>query len=184
MSWWRSIIQRGVERVPVPEGLTLGEGERPVAVARDRSDGTVTATTHRLIAVPKGASEPALARPWHLVDTGAWRPETQVLSVSWVDREPPNAWELAVAGAIPVAFRERVQASVVLVEQVSVDRSRRARVAVRKDLATDALMVQAVYARGSSPSDPELAAAVQEAAERLGEQAGLGEGPASSSAGR
>lgn len=184
MSWWRSIFGNRADRIAVPDGLELAAGERPVAVARDNADGTVIATTYRLVAVPADATTPTLARPWHLVDTGAWRPETQVLSVSWVDHEPPSAWELAVAGALPVAFRERVQASVVLVEQVSLGRHRRARVAVRKDLATGDLMVQAVYARGSDPSDQELATAVQEAADRLGEQAGLGDGGGSNSAGR
>lgn len=76
-------------------------------------------------------------------------------------------------GPVTDAFRERVQASVVLTEHVGVDRRDKARVVLRKDLATGALSVQTIYSEGADPDRPELKEQVDDALARLAEHVGL-----------
>ncbi|MGO4244138.1 hypothetical protein AB4028_09385, partial [Janibacter sp. RAF20_2_2] len=75
-------------------------------------------------------------------------------------------------GGVPDLFRERVQASIVLVEEVALDRTRRARVVLRRDLASDVVLAQTIVGRGCDPDDPELVAATEAVADRLAEQVG------------
>ncbi|QNF93059.1 MULTISPECIES: hypothetical protein [Janibacter] len=154
--------------VPVPDGVELARGERVLATAA-AGDEVVVITSHRLV-VPGG--ELAEGRPWHLVDRGRWDPETDVLTVTWVDGGPAGTWTLSEPGGVPDAFHERVQASVVLVEEVTLDRARRARVVLRKDLTSDRVIAQTIVGRGCDPDDHELVAATEAVAQRLAEQVG------------
>lgn len=154
--------------VPVPDAVELARGERVLATAA-AGDEVVVITSHRLV-VPGG--ELAEGRPWHLVDRGRWDPETDVLTVTWVDGGPAGAWTLSEPGGVPDAFHERVQASVVLVEEVTLDRARRARVVLRKDLTSGRVIAQTIVGRGCDPDDPELVAATEAVAQRLAEQVG------------
>ena len=129
----------------------------------------VVITTQRLV-VPGGDLDEG--RPWHLVDRGRWDPDTDVLSVTWVDGSPAGRWRLTRPGGVPDLFRERVQASIVLVEEVALDRTRRARVVLRRDLASDVVLAQTIVGRGCDPDDPELVAATEAVADRLAEQVG------------
>ncbi|WP_156466240.1 hypothetical protein [Janibacter sp. Soil728] len=156
--------------VPVPEGVELERGERVLATAATTGDEVVVITTHRLV-VPGGAL--AGGRPWHLVDRGRWDPETDELSVTWVDHGPAGRWTLTDTGAVPDHFQERVQATIVLVEEVSIDRQRRARVVLRKDLASGRMLAQTIVGRGCDPDDPDLVAATEIVADRMAEQIGL-----------
>ncbi|MGN7248899.1 hypothetical protein [Janibacter anophelis] len=164
--WSRWQRARGV---PVPDGVELARGERVLATAATTGQAVVVITTHRLV-VPGG--ELAEGRPWHLVDRGRWDPDTDELDVTWVDHGAPGRWTLPEPGAVPDHFRARVQATIVLVEEVALDRTRRARVVLRKDLATDRLLAQTIVGRGCDPDDPELVAATEAAAARLAEQVG------------
>ena len=162
----RDRLRRG-EPAP-PPGLELGPGERVLAAA-EVEGGTLVVTSHRLVApeLPQG-------RPWHLVDGGGWdRGGDDRLHVSWVDGEPARAWLMTSPGRVPDAFRERVQASVVLLEQVSLDKRRRARVVLRKDLTSGRMLAQTIVASGCDPDDPELVAETERVALGLAEQVGL-----------
>ena len=77
--------------VPVPEGLTTLAGERVLATAATADEEVVVITTQRLV-VPGGDLDEG--RPWHLVDRGRWDPDTDVLSVTWVDGSPAGRWRL------------------------------------------------------------------------------------------
>lgn len=154
--------------VPVPSGVELDRGERVLATAA-AGDEVVVITSHRLV-VPGGPL--AEGRAWHLVDRGRWDPETDVLTVTWVDGGPAGRWTIPEPGGVPDAFHERVQASVVLVEDVTLDRARRARVVLRKDLASGRVLAQTIVGRGCDPDDPQLVAATEEVAARLAEQVG------------
>ena len=160
---------RRARAVPVPEGIELQPGERVLATASTTDDEIVVVTTHRL-AVTGG--ELAEGRPWHLVDRGRWDPVTDELSVTWVDQSPAGRWLLAEAGGVPELFQERVQATIVLVEEVTLDRQRRARVVLRKDLASGQVLAQTIIGRGCDPDDPQLVAATEAVADRLAEQVG------------
>lgn len=153
----------------VPGGLDLAAGERLLASAA--VDGGVLAVTTRRLVAP---GVPAGGMPWHLVDTGGWdRGGDGRLHVSWVDGTEAASWHLADPGRVPEAFRERVQASVVLAEQVSLDQTRRARVVLRKDLTSGRFLAQTIVGRGCDPDDPELVAETERVALSLAEQVGL-----------
>lgn len=155
--------------VPVPDGVELGRGERVLATAATDGDAVVVITTQRLV-VPGGEMDEG--RPWHLVDRGRWDPESEELSVTWVDHVPAGRWRLTDPGSVPDHLRERVQATVVLVEEVALDRQRRARVVLRKDLASGRMLAQTIVGRGCDPDDPELVRATEGVAARLAEQVG------------
>ena len=121
---------------------------------------------------PDGALALAVSRPWHLVDAGTWS-EGGVLRVTWVDAEPTLRLTLAEPGQVPETLRERVQASVVLAEALDLGERRSAKVVVRRDLATGALLTQAVLGRGVGPDDPGVAEQLQQGLARVREQVGL-----------
>ena len=162
---WLSVVRN--RAVPVPEGVVLEPCERVLATAA--AEGSTVVITSRRLVVPGDLDE---GKPWHLVDGGRWDPEESVLAVTWVDGSPAGRWHLTKPGGVPDAFHERVNASVLLVEQVRIDPTRRARVVLRKDLTTDRVLAQTIVARGCAPDDPQLVAVTEEVAARLAEQVG------------
>ncbi|CCH72941.1 DNA primase [Nostocoides australiense Ben110] len=151
--------------------LELGRGERILAAALAEGGTWVVVTMASLYAVPLAGE--ILARPWHLVDTGAWDHDTFTLTVTWVDGAPPQQWIFRDTMQVLVALRERVQASVVLMEELSFGPNRTARVVIRKSLADQSLHDQTVLGRGVRLDDPAVGAAVTDARARLREQVGL-----------
>ncbi|KRE43347.1 hypothetical protein ASG74_00380 [Knoellia sp. Soil729] len=150
-------------------------GERATDVlsaTRDaRSTAYLLATKTHVYAVRDGSV--VLDRPWHMVDQGSWVDESARLTVTWVDRAPASVWELHEPGTFPQVLRERVQATVVLSDEVDLGAKRRARVVVRRDLATGALMSQTILGRGVRSSDPGVREQTRLALDRLREQVGL-----------
>ena len=161
-----SILRRR-DKQPQPEGLE--RGERVLASAALADGGVLAVTTYRIVV---DGEQPERC-PWHLVDGGGWRPERDEIWATFVDGREPGAWVLPDPGPVTDAFRERVQASVVLTEHVGVDRRDKARVVLRKDLATGALSVQTIYSEGADPDRPELKEQVDDALARLAEHVGL-----------
>lgn len=160
----------------VPDEVASALRERAtdvLSVARDaRSTAYVVATKTHVYAV-RDASV-VLDRQWHMVDTGTWADETGLLTVNWVDKAPASVWELGVdPGTFPQVLRERVQATVVLSDEVDLGAKRRARVVVRKDLANGALMGQTILGRGVRSTDPGVREDTRAALDRLREQVGL-----------
>ena len=72
-----------------------------------------------------------------------------------------------------MAFRERVQGSVVLTEHVVIDRVNAARVVLRKDPRDSRLSVQTIFRRGADPELPPLRQGIADAVARLAEHVGL-----------
>lgn len=160
----------------VAAAIDLEEHEKLLAWAVEEGSGvTVVAGRHRLYAVAPGPDglRLALSRPWHLVDAGLWSGEDGSLRVTWVDGERPARFVLPQPGQLPEALRERVQASVVIVEAVELPGRRSARVVVRKDLATDELISQAVLGPGVRSTDPGVSELVSAGLARVREQVGL-----------
>jgi hypothetical protein len=167
-----ALLRRGPKLPDTVRGaLALGSGERVLSWGSDAAWTTVVATNHRLCAVNPGGDLVA-ARPWHEVDAGSWSSELGQLTVTWVDGSRPAQWVLGDASLLPETVRERVQASVVLTQSIDFGPRRRARVAVRQDLATGDLVEQVVLGRGARSDDAELAAATRAAAAYLREQVG------------
>ena len=152
--------------------LALGKGETVLASCVEKASGRVlVATTHRLLIVNGG--QVALERPWHMVDTGSYDNEEDVLTVTWVDRAPSLA--LRPDGHKPFlqAFRERVQASVVVAESLDLGEGRSAKLVIRKNLAEDRLLDQVILGRGVRLADPGVRERVMVARRSLREQVGL-----------
>ncbi|WP_377643230.1 hypothetical protein [Oryzobacter terrae] len=174
----------GLRRPSVPAAVeaaiaTAAEGapaDRLLAWAETADGSTVVAGRHRLhvtTPVPDAAPVVALSRPWHLVDAGSWDGESDTLTVTWVDGERPTRLVLPEPGQLPETLRERVQASVVLAEAVDLGNRRTAKVVVRKDLATDRLLSQAVLPKGVRSADPGVSEQVRAGLARVREQVGL-----------
>ena len=164
---------RGPE-LPVEARTALGERASDVlSVVRDaRSTAYLVATRTHVYAVRDGSV--VIDRPWHMVDTGSWVDESARLTVTWVDRAPASVWELGEEpGTFPQVLRERVQATVVLADEVDLGSKRRARVVVRRDLATGALLSQTILGRGVRSTDPGVREQTASALDRLREQVGL-----------
>jgi hypothetical protein len=169
-------IFRRSDREPDPlDGADLGldPGERVLASCTDTvtGDHLVAATFSLLVVDPAGSV--TLHRPWHLVDTGSYDNEADVLHVSWVDRAPDLALHVGAHRLFLMAFRERVQASVVLAETVAIDDRRSARVVIRKELARERLLDQVILGRGVRLADPGVRPRIQAARQQLREQVGL-----------
>lgn len=164
--------RRGPE---VPDEVTsvLRDRARAVlSVARDdRTTAFLVATTTHVYAVLSGSV--VLDRPWHMVDTGSWDDQTRLLTVQWVDKAPASVWEIELPSTFPQVLRERVQATVVLSDEVDLGAKRRARVVVRKDLETQALLGQTILGRGVRSTDPGVREETRAALDRLREQVGL-----------
>ncbi|MBD3783793.1 MAG: hypothetical protein IE926_12735 [Micrococcales bacterium] len=166
----RPAVPAEVARLVAPAG-----GEKLLAWATDDHGATLVAGRQRVHLVspgPDGAPVLALSRPWHLVDAGTWSDEG-VLRLTWVDSEPPLRLRLTEPGMLPETLRERVQASVVLAESLDLGQRRTAKVVVRRDLATHALLTQAVLGRGVRADDPDVAEQLRAGLARVREQVGL-----------
>jgi hypothetical protein len=156
-------------------GIDLGlePGDRVLAACTGTATSEVlVASTHHLSVVgPEGTVR--VQRPWHLVDTGSYDNDADVLHVSWVDRAPDLA--LRVGGHRPFlqTFRERVQASVVIADTLDLGQSRTARLVVRKDLGHDRLLDQVILGKGVRLGDPGVRERIEAARRALREQVGL-----------
>ncbi|GGL26141.1 hypothetical protein H9L10_04525 [Phycicoccus endophyticus] len=173
------LLWTGLRRpaVPGPVVAAIGPsaGERLLAWGAAADGRVVVAGRHALHAVAPGPDDGlalVLSRPWHLVDAGTMSAEGR-LEVTWVDGEAPLRVTLETAGSLPETLRERVQASVVLTEALDLGVRRTARVVVRRDLASGALLSQAVLGPGVRSSDPGVAEQVRAGLRRVREEVGL-----------
>ena len=178
MPFWRRRAEP--EGEPVTGAVPAVPDEVRAAARDDVTGGWVVATQWRLLLVadPDGPTGPRveLDRPWLEVDSGAWDPDTTVLSVTWVGGGAGQQWtlrRLTGPGKMPETFWERVQASVVLTREVDLGPRRKARVAIRKALDTRELVDQVILGRGSRPGDSELAREVAISRAELRDQVGL-----------
>lgn len=164
--------RRAVTTRPAIGALAPGEG---LLAWAPTSGGTVLcATTHRLVAVrPDGTA--SADRPWHAVDTASWDAPSRTMSLVWVQTEAADsAWAFAQEpGLLLQAVRERVQASVVVAQEVRLARRVTARVVIRRDLATGELLDQVVLDQMSAYHDPAVRSRIDQARVLLREQVGL-----------
>lgn len=155
------------EKLPaqVRAALDLDRGDRVLAQGR-LEDGSWAVATSWTLVRSDGASTAACS--WCDVDRGTWDPTDATLTVTWVDGSPPLVLKVADPRRTPLmrVFRERVQASVVMSETVTLGTGLTARVAVRKDHHGN-LLTQVVGDAGADLSDPLNQAAVRSALARL-----------------
>ena len=164
----------------VASALELAKGESIMGGARDVDSGVwLVETQFALALVDPGrgdSGEPSATvvwkRPWHDVDAGSWDPESSLLTVTWVHRGRPGQWRLGDEAVFLQTLRERVQASVVLSEELTLSGRRKGRAVIRQDLRTGDLLQQVVLGRGV-PSDDEVSVAADRALTSLREQVGM-----------
>lgn len=173
MAWGRGKGAQTPPEAVIEAGVPAGD--RLIAAARDLTTQHWVLACRAVVAVVTDEAEVVLSRPWLRVEAGAWDPDADLLRVRWVDDPVASNWRFAGPGArvFTDAFRDRVQASVVLVREVDLGPGRKTRVAIRKDLATWELSEQVVPGRGVSPTDTELAREVEVARATLRDQSGL-----------
>ena len=132
----------------------------------------LVATTHDVALVAESEPHVRWRRPWHEVDTASWGREAGELTITFVDGGRPTAYPLGREDAFLRVLRERVQASAVTSVELDLPRPKRARVAIRQDLATGELLDQVVLGRGTRPS-PEIDAHAQQVLAILRDEVGL-----------
>ena len=142
---------------PVPADIVVPEGVNSRVVVNHVATTPVAATTTVTI-------------------TGTYNggSRTATLTVTWVDASPPLVLRLADPRRTTLAqtLRERVQSSVVLSETVTFAAGLTARVAVRRGL-DGSLFSQVVTEPGVDLRDPEVAARVDAAEDRVRSASGL-----------
>ncbi|WP_256838771.1 hypothetical protein [Ornithinimicrobium faecis] len=149
--------------------------DKLVGAAWDELGQQWVVASHTRLAVVDQDGQVRQSWPWHEVDGGAWDPDSDTLRVTWVAGGGPTRWTLTGAGAhaFTDAFRDRVDASVVLMREVDLGPGRKTRVAIRKDLATRELIDQVVPGQRVRPDDEELNEQVAVARATLRDQSGL-----------
>ena len=168
------------DEVPARISALMGpvDGGRLLSGAPDAdSQAWLVASQYVLTLVDPGRERAELvwSRPWHEVDAGSWSRESGMLTVTWVDRSRPGQWRLGDGDQERVfleTLRERVQASVVLAEELSLSGRRTGRAVIRQNLRTRELVEQVVLGRGVR-ADEEVSAASAQALDWLREQVGL-----------
>lgn len=162
----------------VASAIELSKGESILCGARDVDSGAWLIETQFALALvaPSGGGDEAPVvswkRPWHDVDGGSWDPESSLLTVTWVHRGRPGQWRLGDEPVFLQTLRERVQASVVLSEELPLSGRRKGRAVIRQDLRTGDLLQQVVLGRGVHEDD-EVAVAADRALTSLREQVGM-----------
>lgn len=161
---------------PVPPAVSaaaqLGRRERLLCGAMDvDTHAWLVASNHALALVGTDAGL-VWKRPWHEVDHGSWHQESALLTVTWADRSRRGQWRLGDERLFLQTLRERVQASVVLVEELQLGSRRTGRAVIRQDLATGELLEQVVLGRGVR-ADDEVVAESRRALAWLREQVGM-----------
>ena len=179
MRW--SIKGRRSDDLPeVVERAQRGSDGGKVLSAAPEADSRMwlVAETYHLALVDSGrpAGEGLVwSRPWHEVDSGSWSREASTLTVTWADRSRPGQWRLAEGMRERVflqTLRERVQATVVVGEDLPLAGRRTGRAVIRQDLRTGDLVEQVVLGRGVR-ADEEVAAASAQTLAFLREQIGM-----------
>ena len=152
--------------------LELGRGEKLLSAAHDiDSDAWLVCTNHALVLVHPDEGV-VWRRPWHEIDRGSWDGDSSLLTVTWADRGRPGQWRLGGEALFLQTLRERVQASVVLTQELPLSGRRTGRAVIRQDLATGELIEQVVLGRGVV-DDLEVEAACAIAFAFLREQVGM-----------
>ena len=165
--------RRGALPHDVAEALGIEAGERVLAWSRLTGGGHAAAGVVALRVLTERGR--LIHRPWLDVDHVAWAQDSHMLAVWWVGSRSATPLELPDASYLPEVIHERVRASVVISQDVSVEadgRTLKGRVALRKN-ADGALVVQTSSAARAEVDHPLLVAAMAEVAARLRQDAGL-----------
>jgi hypothetical protein len=153
----------------VRSSLHLRHGDSVIAAA-EITDGWAVASR---LALYVALSDDVRRRPWADVDRASLDPETETITVGWVDgvRQDLHLLDNRHPG-FARALRERVQSSVVHAETVRLAGGAQVRVALRRD-EDGGLFSQVIGEGRVNLADPAVAAVVDAAEARVRGAAGL-----------
>ncbi|ADG87911.1 hypothetical protein TBS_01670 [Thermobispora bispora] len=156
----------GFRRLPgeVRAALALERGERVLTHARTSDGGHCVATTQALH-LPGG-----VRLPWHLVDRATWTEEalTVTMTDGRVHRVP-----VAEPGLLPETIRERVTATIVVSQYVSLGDRGGVRLIARRVPGYDLPRWEFLFDPGLDPADPGLRALAEQALEDVRRSLGV-----------
>lgn len=153
---------RLTRRRSVPEGLTLGKGERVLAVSGD------TVATNAALHFPDGTGFERL--PWERVEQAAWKDGLLVVREVGGARHDVR---LAEPGSVPETVRERVTSTVVVSTHVKLPAGG-VRITARRPAGGGGEPRWAlIFDPGLDPGDPGLRAQAEQAMEEIRRQTGL-----------
>jgi hypothetical protein len=153
---------RLTRRRNLPDGLTLAEGERVLAVSGD------TVATDAALHFQDGTGFARL--PWERVEQAGWR--DGVLAVREVGGTR-HAVALSEPGSVPETVRERVTATVVVSTHVKLPGGGGVRIAARRPAKGGEPRWTLMFDPGLDPTDPGLLAQAEQAMEEIRRQTGL-----------
>jgi len=162
-------------RLPAEAAAALGLDARTRVLAWSplAGGGVAAATLDGLhVLTPQGR---ALHREWALVRQVSWEAASGTLAVAWISPRQLTPLELIAAGQFPEVVHERVRASLLLSQEVSVPGGRSVWVALRRS-ADGGVMTQVVPEPGVRLDDREVAEPVRRAQEALRDEVGSGFG--------
>jgi hypothetical protein len=163
--------RRSSSQDPTPDtsnDLEVADGERVLAHARTPS-GAEVAITAQALYLPRRSGEPHRV-PWESVVTARW--DSPVLEVLETGATAPVSVLLEQPGRVPEAVRERVTASIVVSERVSLggDDSASApgaQIIGRRGAEGGGLHWTVLFDKGLDPEDPGLRAAADRELARM-----------------
>ena len=161
----------------VGAGLGLLAADQVLASGVDSATGGYAVLSQHHLSLVSPTGRVAFSRPWHEVRSGSWDPVTGTISATWAAGGRGTMLTFGPGhDHVADVFRERVQASVVTSEQILLydddGPASAGRVSLRKDLATQELLVQVHVNRGVRREEPSVAAAVDAVVASLWEQVG------------
>jgi hypothetical protein len=153
----------------VRSSLNLRPGDSVIAAAEITDGWAVASRLALYVALPHGVQR----RPWADVDRANLDPETDTITVGWVDGVRQDLHLLDNRHpTFARALRERVQSSVVHAETVRLGGGAQVRVALRRD-EDGGLFSQVIGEGRVNLADPAVAAVVDAAEARVRGAAGL-----------
>ena len=157
-------------RLPADVRAALGIDGRALAFEKLVGDGWVVATRAGLHVLQDGHP---LVRRWTDVDGARLDPETEQLTVTWVNGTPATTIALDhPRNRLVRTVHDRVQSSVVLAERVTLPHDGVVRVVLRRGEHGD-LFTQVIGDGRVDLADPEVTRLVDAAEARIRESAGL-----------
>ncbi|ACQ80046.1 hypothetical protein Bcav_1790 [Beutenbergia cavernae DSM 12333] len=96
--------------------------------------GWAVVTPHALVLVIEdgGAWQVRDRRGWHEVDHADWAPEPPSIHVRWIEGDESALGLVSDERAFPTALRERVESSIVLMQERDLPGGAKVRVAIRR----------------------------------------------------
>lgn len=147
----------------------LGGSARVLVWAVGPADAVVVATVEEL-AVRQGGDWQLLR--WDRILRGGWRAEDS--SLFWETADGPGSCVLEEPGELPIVFKERVQASTVMVVNHDLPQGGGVQITARRSLDVEGQITWLASATGGADlGDPDTAAFVVEQTDHLRSEYGL-----------